>query len=160
MKGMKRGLSPSADWDSGYYLRRNPDVAEDVNAGRRGSAVNHWIEFGIREHRAPNARFDGKLYLENYPAAADEIRRQGLLGAYEHFATFGRERRWLAETVSPEERLRASGLFDPDVYLALNPDLTNRCMGEYLLSLPVAGRLDGQRETWRRTEVNNVNRSG
>jgi hypothetical protein len=124
MKGMNRGLSPNADWDSEYYLRRNPDVAEDVNSGRRPSAAGHWIAFGIREDRAPNAQFDGKLYLENYTAVADEIRRHGLLGAFEHFAIFGRERCWLADAASLEERVRGSGLFDPEVYLALNPDLS------------------------------------
>jgi hypothetical protein len=124
LKGMDRGLSPRADWDSEYYLRQNPDVAEDVNTGRTRSAVSHWIEFGLAEERAPNARFDGKLYLENYPTAADEIRRHGLLGGFEHFAIFGRERRWLAETANPEECVRASRLFDPDVYVALNPDLS------------------------------------
>jgi hypothetical protein len=124
MKGMDRGLSPSADWDPEYYLRRNPDVAEDVSAGRRRSGISHWIEFGLAEDRAPNAWFDGKLYLETYPKAADEIQRHGLLGAFEHFAIFGRERRWLADAARPEERLRISGLFDPDVYVAQNPDLS------------------------------------
>jgi len=123
MKGMDRGLSPSADWDSEYYLRQNPDVVEDVKTGRRRSAVSHWIQFGIGENRAPNARFDAKLYLENYPAATEEIRRQGLLGTFEHFAVFGRERRWLVDAPSLEERVRGSGLFDNEVYSALNPDV-------------------------------------
>jgi hypothetical protein len=124
MMGMDRGLSPSADWDPEYYLRRNPDVAEDVSTGRRRSRISHWIEFGVGEDRAPNARFDGKLYLETYPTAADEIQRHGLLGAFEHFAIFGRERRWVADAASPEERVRISGLFDPDAYVAQNPDLS------------------------------------
>jgi hypothetical protein len=123
LKGRDRGLAPSADWDHEYYLRRNPDVAEDVKARRGRSALNHWIEFGIAEERAPNARFDGTLYLQTYPAAAEEIQEHGLLGAFEHFATFGRERCWLAEAANPEECVRASGLFDPDVYVVLNPDL-------------------------------------
>jgi O-antigen biosynthesis protein len=95
-QGSAQGLLPSADWDPDYYLTQNPDVAEGAASGGYGSALNHWLEHGIAENRSPNAQFDGHYYLENYPSVGDEMKRYNLLGPFEHFAIFGRQRRWRA----------------------------------------------------------------
>jgi GT2 family glycosyltransferase len=96
MEGSDQGLLPSADWDPDYYLANNSDVAEAVASGAHHSAFAHWLEYGIAENRPPNRQFDGTYYLENYPSAIEEIKRYDLLGPFEHFAIFGRHRRWLA----------------------------------------------------------------
>jgi GT2 family glycosyltransferase len=91
-EGEAQGLSPSADWDPDYYLAQNPDVADTWN----GSAFGHWLEHGIPENRSPNAQFDGQYYIDHYPSVVEEIKRYDLLGPFEHFAIFGRQRRWSA----------------------------------------------------------------
>jgi GT2 family glycosyltransferase/glycosyltransferase involved in cell wall biosynthesis len=96
IEGAEQGLLPSADWDPDYYLANNPDVAESVATGLQRSAFAHWLEYGIAENRAPNSQFDGRYYMENYPSVSEEIKRYDLLGSFEHFAMFGRQRRWWA----------------------------------------------------------------
>jgi GT2 family glycosyltransferase len=91
-KGAAQGLWPSADWDPEYYLAQNPDVADEW--GR--SAISHWLEHGITENRSPNAQFDGQYYIDHYPSVVQEIKCHDLLGPFEHFAIFGRQRRWRA----------------------------------------------------------------
>jgi GT2 family glycosyltransferase len=96
IEGAEQGLLPSADWDPDYYLANNPDVAESVASGLHCSAFAHWLEYGIAENRPPNPQFDGRYYVKNYPSVSEEIKRYDLLGPFEHFAIFGRQRGWWA----------------------------------------------------------------
>ena len=91
-EGAVQGLSPSADWDPEYYLAQNPDVADTWSA----PAVVHWLKHGITENRSPNPQFDRQYYLNNYPSVVEEVKHHDLLGPFEHFVIFGRERRWSA----------------------------------------------------------------
>ncbi|MCB2425569.1 FkbM family methyltransferase [Methylophaga pinxianii] len=53
-------------FDSEYYLRHYPDVAESgVNP------IEHYLRFGWKENRRPNPRFDSKHYFRTHPGVAE-----------------------------------------------------------------------------------------
>ena len=57
---------PNPLFDTAYYLRQYPDVAE---AGMNPLA--HYLECGDREDRNPNPLFDTAYYLKHYPDVAE-----------------------------------------------------------------------------------------
>ena len=67
-------------FDSGFYLRNNPDVAA---AGI--DPFQHFCTSGWKESRAPNAWFSSKFYLEAY----EDVLNPGL-NPFLHFITSGR----------------------------------------------------------------------
>lgn len=56
---------PSLLFDSEWYLRTYPDVAE-ANV----DPMNHYLLFGYKEGRNPNRFFDTNFYLRSYPDIA------------------------------------------------------------------------------------------
>lgn len=62
----ERLLGESGLFDTDWYLRQYPDVAE---AGE--NAVRHYLLHGAIEGRDPNAIFDTDWYLEQYPDVAE-----------------------------------------------------------------------------------------
>lgn len=82
-----RVFSPPSDlaiaaraFDSAYYLRIYPDVAE-VGC----DPLEHFMEFGWREGRDPNAAFSVAAYLEVFP----EVAASGV-NPFVHYLTHGR----------------------------------------------------------------------
>ncbi|NER37522.1 MAG: phosphodiesterase [Oscillatoria sp. SIO1A7] len=97
-------------FDSGFYVRSNPDVAAAVGSGAI-AALDHFIFFGEREGRNPSALFDRNFYLVNNPDVAAAVQTDEITGI-EHFALFGQR-----------ESRNPSPLFDRNFYLANNPDV-------------------------------------
>ncbi len=53
--------SPIADFDVGYYLANNPDLAK-----AEIDPFEHYLKYGYREGRDPQAGFDTKFYIHRY----------------------------------------------------------------------------------------------
>ena len=79
------------DFDRGFYLEENPEVAEGVQNGDF-SATEHFLLHGLKEGRAPNPYFDPAYYVERQPEALEEVRAMGLSGVFEHFLRTGAKR--------------------------------------------------------------------
>ena len=94
------------DFDSAYYLRRYPDVAEAVAAGTFATAYAHFSAAGRAEGRQPNANwappgqaatpippespFDEAWYLRTFPDVAAAIATGAVPSAFDHWLTWGR----------------------------------------------------------------------
>jgi serralysin len=110
--GVLPGTRPDVrdDFDAGYYLTANPDVAAAVQAGAF-SAREHFDLYGRAEGRSPLAFFDTEHYLAANPDVAAAV-RLGLTTAFDHFMNNG----W-------REGRNPSQAFDVKTYLADNPDV-------------------------------------
>ncbi|OYU53630.1 MAG: hypothetical protein CFE27_01765 [Alphaproteobacteria bacterium PA1] len=100
--GILENHSPSPLFDSQFYLKQNPDVAESGVP-----AFWHFLSRGIKENRQPNWFFEPEFYLNAYPDLKGS--KQGPL---KHFAVSGMK-----------EGRKGSVLFDPTYYMEQNPDL-------------------------------------
>lgn len=117
-------LSGSGLFDSGYYLRENPDIAEAA-----ADPITHYLTIGFLEGREPSAFFDGTGYREADPA----IKAAGinpLVHWLRDGAGEGRSAPVRKDTASMSGEVRSdyalvarSGLFDIGYYLANNPDV-------------------------------------
>lgn len=117
-------LARSGLFDRGYYLRENPDVAENG-----ADPIHHYLTIGFVEGREPSAFFDGTGYREADPA----IKSEGinpLVHWLRSGAAEGRPApvRMGRSPISGEVRsdyalVARSGLFDIGYYLAANPDV-------------------------------------
>jgi len=117
-------LAQSGLFDRSYYLRENPDVAEDG-----ADPIVHYLTVGFVEGREPSAFFDGTGYREADPA----IKAEGvnpLVHWLRNGAAEGRPapvrqgRMPISGQVRSDYALVArSGLFDIGYYLAANPDV-------------------------------------
>lgn len=99
-------------FNEAWYLQRNPDVAEVVEAGQV-DAYTHFEIYGRQEGREASPLFDVAAYLEDNTDVARAV-AEGHINAYDHFELYG-----AAEGRSP---LR---LFDEAQYLRLNPDVAD-----------------------------------
>jgi hypothetical protein len=70
----------ASEFDAGFYLAANPDVA-----AHGMPPLDHFLATGWREGRDPNARFSVRDYLENYP----DVMAAGL-NPFAHFLIAGR----------------------------------------------------------------------
>ncbi|AYD67196.1 glycosyltransferase family 61 protein [Achromobacter sp. B7] len=77
--GVAQNLNPHPLFNTNWYLRQYPDVA---NAGL--NPLLHYVESGAKEGRSPSAYFDATWYTSKYPAANFT---QG--GALAHFLQTG-----------------------------------------------------------------------
>jgi GT2 family glycosyltransferase/glycosyltransferase involved in cell wall biosynthesis len=73
-------VSPSAWFDTFYYLQHNRDVAREVL-----DPLLHYILWGGLEGRSPNPSFDGSYYLRTYPDV-----KQLCINPLLHYIQFGR----------------------------------------------------------------------
>ena len=73
-------LAQSDLFDRAWYLRQNPDVAED-----KADPVRHYLFSGAREGRDPGPVFSTSGYLETYP----DVRAHGI-NPLLHYLKFGR----------------------------------------------------------------------
>lgn len=67
--GITAGASPLSQFDEGFYLGANADVAEAVRAGRHASGYDHFLRLGAHERRQPTADIDLRRYHDKTPAA-------------------------------------------------------------------------------------------
>ncbi|MGQ3048823.1 MAG: M23 family metallopeptidase [Niveispirillum sp.] len=104
--------SPGTGFSEADYLRRNPDVANAVQAGVVSSGLEHWQKFGWAEGRQGIGIFSEEFYLANNPDVAAAVRAGALASGYAHWEAYGR-----AEGRNP------SILYDEDYYLAHNRDV-------------------------------------
>ena len=74
-------------FDANFYLRCNPDVAENG-----GDPLDHFMAFGWREGRDPTADFSVRAYLAAFP----EVAASGV-DPFVHYLTSGRRKAWLAD---------------------------------------------------------------
>ncbi len=105
-------------FDEGYYLARNPLVAQAVAAGQFQSGFQHFLQFGQFEGRDPSSLFNTSFYLSQYPEVAQAVAQGAFRSAFQHFITAG----------LPEGR-NPSQLFDNQAYLAQNPDVAQAVAG-------------------------------
>jgi serralysin len=112
--GQYEGRMPNKYFDPKKYLAANPDLAANGISFEQGGKTPwmHYLEFGVKEKRRlrpyPAAHiFEPQFYLRTYPdvaaAGVDPTEHYNEHGQYE-----GRSANWW---------------FDPNKYLAANPDL-------------------------------------
>ena len=65
---------PAVDFDAGFYLRVNPDVAADPVYSK--DPLKHYLEIGRSEGRRPSARAP-RCYADGRPAATMRMDAQG-----------------------------------------------------------------------------------
>ena len=83
LRGLKRDialLEQSGLFDRAWYLRQNPDVAQD-----KADPVRHYLLSGAREGRDPSPTFSTSGYFETYP----DVLGQGI-NPLVHYLKFGR----------------------------------------------------------------------
>jgi GT2 family glycosyltransferase len=92
--GARLGHSPSSLFDEGFYLARNPDIAELVRAGNYHSGFDHFCQHGHRG-TSPHWLFDDALYGNLYEdMSLENLDQHGCHGRYDHYLRSGqRERR-------------------------------------------------------------------
>lgn len=77
-------------FDSDWYLRRYPDVADAIRNGILASALEHYCHSGYFEHRMPyRIEVDSKWYLSEYPDVQLALTRNIFSSAQDHFEQIG-----------------------------------------------------------------------
>ncbi len=118
-EGAWRGHRPNRFFDTRHYLDAFPALR------RSGlDPLTHYLAQGEQEGARPNPEFDPVWYAATYPS-----HHINAWGPFAHFCAHG----WRlglsthAGQVDPTEqivcKMRADGLFDPDLYRRLNPDI-------------------------------------
>ena len=77
------------EFDAGWYLANNRDVAAKFGPGNTEAARRHYRDIGFRERRLPFALSQG-WYAERYPMAALEVSQGDYSGFAQHFVAIGR----------------------------------------------------------------------
>ena len=102
-----------AIFDEEFYLANNPDVQAAVKAGSFKSGLEHFQQYGIKEHRVSvSAFYEETDYLQKYPDVATAVTNGAFNSGLQHYIEYG-------ET----EGRQANGLFDEQFYLQRNPDV-------------------------------------
>jgi hypothetical protein len=101
-RGAREGKNPHPLFETGYYLRTYPDVAQ----GPLNPLV-HFIEFGSSEGRNPHPLFHTTYYLASHP----EVRKSGVSPLLHYIL------------VGYREGCRPNPMFDSAYYLSKNPDV-------------------------------------
>jgi ectoine hydroxylase-related dioxygenase (phytanoyl-CoA dioxygenase family) len=87
-------------FDEEAYLRRYPDIAKAVAAGKIPSGWMHYSNHGAAEGRKPND-FDEAFYMRAYPVAALDISEGRASSPFQHYLTIGRNRGFLPHPKAP-----------------------------------------------------------
>jgi hypothetical protein len=78
------------DIDEAWYLERNPDVAQAVEAKIIKSAQQHYCQSGYFEHRMPyHISVDPEWYMDQYADVRDAIEKKVFPSAQAHFELIG-----------------------------------------------------------------------
>lgn len=108
--GENEGLSPSAYFDSKFYLAQYPDISA-------GNALSHYCLFGWKEDRQPSAEFDAFWYRKKYMEGIEE-------NPIFHYMNIGLAAGYARSQLESDiRRLRGSENFDPDYYMGKYPDI-------------------------------------
>lgn len=138
--GIAEGRNPGPFFDSQWYLAQYPDVAQSGMF-----PFIHYLNHGAREGRNASRSFDAQSYLRRYPDVASSD--QNALAHYLEFGikegrecfpvggpldggaaesnTAGQAAIPAAELARQVTVLKNSSLFDPEWYLAANPDVAS-----------------------------------
>ncbi|PSS59504.1 hypothetical protein C6558_37875 [Ensifer sp. NM-2] len=74
--GLENGIEPVDGFDSGWYIRQYPDLAEALTEGRISCPLEHFAVHGDTERRRPSEKFDPGLFLA-HSARANELVASG-----------------------------------------------------------------------------------
>jgi hypothetical protein len=96
----KAAIVDPETFDEDFYLRRYPDIARAVAAGKVASGWVHYQHHGASEGRQPND-FDEAFYLRAYPHVASDIARGRAANPLEHYRQIGRARGFLPHPKAP-----------------------------------------------------------
>ncbi|MBD2184011.1 hypothetical protein [Aerosakkonema funiforme] len=106
---------PPKLFDEAYYLQNNPDVAQEVRAGRITSGLTHFNLSGRKEGRTLiSPYFNEASYLQKYKDVADAVSAGVFSSGLQHFLDFGYE-----EGRAPDIGVPGSG----DIYLRKYADV-------------------------------------
>ena len=129
-------IRSSGLFDKDWYLAHNPEI---TNA--KINPVRHYLQVGGLEGRAPGPNFNSAWYLETY-ADVKNARINPLV----HYLRSGRQPGRLAQPVQIKENSGVdypSDSFDPEWYLASNPDVAQAGLDPYL-HYQQSGRFEGR----------------
>ena len=85
--GTYNGFDYGLVFDLDYYLEKNPDVAA-AYAGNPNDAIQHFVEYGMKEGRVSCRNFDVRAYRARYADLRGAFGND-LRGYYEHYCTTG-----------------------------------------------------------------------
>ncbi len=130
-----RLVARSGMFDGDWYRLAYPDVARS-----QANPIVHYLTRGADLGYAPSRRFDTRQYVIDYPDAAASPRNPLI-----HFLAVGKRRGDIPAPAPPSaaDRIRASGLFDADWYLAKYPDVSSARYPP-LLHYMVYGAVEGR----------------
>jgi hypothetical protein len=80
-----------ANFDAGFYLAANPDVARLLGAGNVEGARAHYLLLGVKEQRLP-LPLAPTWYAARYPMAACEVAQGDYTNFAHHYIAVGRDR--------------------------------------------------------------------
>lgn len=109
-------------FDADFYLSHYPDLRNAFGADHQ-AALNHWIEYGIREGRRASREFDVTYYVNRHPDLYQAFRND-YAGALNHWVTYG-----------IREGRQGSREVDVLYYLAKNEDLRGAYGSDYRAAL-------------------------
>jgi O-antigen biosynthesis protein len=120
------------DFDDQCYLELNLDLQEKfaLNPYKKYKAIEHFLQHGQYEGRAYQTSFDWKFYLEYNDDLTQLANRED---AYEHWLMFGQQEGRFASVdelmdAIQQQQINLPANFQPELYLALNPDLQQRLL--------------------------------
>ena len=88
-EGARMGLRTSALFDEAFYLSRNPQVRQDLAAGRYSCALEHFIRVGVNHGLAFCPDFDRHYYLATNGDIAEALAKGEIPSAEWHFVQSG-----------------------------------------------------------------------
>ena len=88
-QGQQLARSPNVFFDEAWYLRRYPDVADAVRAGRFRSGFDHYCRID-HQNRSPHWLFDTDFYKAGFTETeAGVLTDSGFINPYDHFLQAG-----------------------------------------------------------------------
>ena len=109
---------PIEEFDEAAYLKRNPDVAQAVEAGAFPSGWAHWKAHGRAEGRVVTRDFDELTYLDLNPDVLRAVLSGQCSSGYAHWIQGGSVE---GRSVRPAEGMPSG--WNEARYLRLNPDV-------------------------------------
>ncbi|WGM32277.1 glycosyltransferase [Brevundimonas sp. NIBR11] len=88
-EGAAAGLRTSALFDDAFYLSRQPQVRQDLAAGRYSCALEHFIRVGMNAGYAFSPDFDRHYYLSTNPDLAEALANGAIPSAEWHYVESG-----------------------------------------------------------------------
>lgn len=82
--------APVPTVDAEWYLSQYPDVRAAIENGQFKSALDHYLNNGIREKRIPSRpKVDEEFYLKSNPDVAEAVRQGRFKSGFEHYVLYG-----------------------------------------------------------------------